>query len=207
MCNQTQSYPRTEPIPQPIRTIEEVNDILLASANQQGLMGPEENLMDIIAEDEATMARLGITHKQMSDQMSYLLFSARAKRNTARYRMREEKLGWSEKKKRTREIKETYFQIGEFSVKVFSRLDTLPCPWDGASFNTEESAIVLNTRTATEMHYSGENIHAIEKHHFYGGKQATDFIYGKPLARRVDPAHAAMTLNILPGVDYSHKKE
>ena len=115
---------------------------------QAGLLGTDRRkLGDILAQDDAAVQRLGLTHEQIAARMREL--SDAAKKG----------LGL------------TVTVPPHFEVRVESVRGKLPCPFlDGVCPKT--NTIVRNTALDREITYTDLGIHMIETHGFYEGQGA-----------------------------------
>jgi hypothetical protein len=141
--------------------------------SQDGFLGKNEKLDDVLTRDAKTVLELGVTYDELADRLEILLQAA------------------TESKSRKAKVK-------NFSVesKVFTGFQI--CPWTkdihhaqctgagGVKFGSVDWCI-KNLNTDQQMCGPGLITHLIRAHHFFEG-------FGSP--RRVDPRELAMLLKI-----------
>jgi hypothetical protein len=132
--------------------------------SREGFLGADERkLADILAQDEAIVNRLGLTHAQVAAAMKRFRDAGRAG------------LGME-------------MTVGpHFEVRVDSVRGKMPCPFLHQGIYQKNNTTVRNLLTGQEVTYTDLNIHMIEEHGFYEGRDALF---------RLDPERLAAVLEI-----------
>lgn len=114
-----------------------------------GFLGNDDrNLIDILESDDATVKRLGYTHQSIARRMREL-------RNKA-----VDGLG-------------NFVDIPpHFKVRVDTVRGKLPCPFGDPGIHQKAVTVVKNTELNKEVTYTDLNIHMIEAHGFYQGRDS-----------------------------------
>lgn len=132
--------------------------------SQGGFLGPSESLIAVLEQDEATLARLGVTPEQVAARLAALLEQGDQRR-------------------------EHWVRVPpHFSVRVEVWKGFQICPWadpdagqcragGGVRFASADWRL-RNTRTSQEVSGPGLLVHLVRAHHFFEGP-------GSPY--RVDP--------------------
>lgn len=116
---------------------------------RDGFLGTDtRNLVEILIEDDAEVKRMGITHESIADRM--------------------------------REMRDVGITgLGEFvkvpphfEVRVDSVRGKLPCPFSHPGIIPKTNTTVRNMKSGEDITYTDLNIHMIEAHGFYEGKNA-----------------------------------
>jgi hypothetical protein len=159
----------------------------------EGFMGEDESLDEIIADDSATLERLGITYDQIADRIEYFI------KNEWRYAFGEATRGMELKEKNklilARKMRfndeESYMEtmlddhyiINRWQYKGFQG-----CPWcDYVNLVCGSDYAVENTDLKERITFPGLIVHLIREHHFFEGKGTS---------HRVDPEDAVRVLEI-----------
>ncbi len=114
---------------------------------RDGFLGTDpRKLLDILIEDDATVARLGLTHSAIAARMRELRDHA------------------------THGLGEFISLPPHFEVRVDGVRGKLPCPFLGSDGLFQKTNTTLrNTRLNREITFTDLQIHLIEKHGFYQG--------------------------------------
>jgi hypothetical protein len=114
---------------------------------RDGFLGTDaRNLVDILTDDEAGVARLGLTHRGIADRMVALRDAGAA--------------GLGE-----------FIDVPpRFEVRVDSVRGKLRCPFGDPGIFPKTNTTVRNTRLGREITYTDLHIHMIGSHGFYEGK-------------------------------------
>ena len=114
-----------------------------------GFLGADRRpLRDIIAKDNATVKRLGLTHAGMAEAMIRLRDAGRAG------------------------IGAGIRVPPHFEVRVESIRGALPCPFGDEGFFPKTNTCVRNLKSGRDVTFTDLNIHLIEAHGFYEGEGA-----------------------------------
>jgi len=114
---------------------------------RDGFLGTDpRNLADILADDDARVARLGLTHEAVARRMAEL---------------RDAGAGG---------LGDLVDVAPHFEVKVDSVRGKLPSPFGDAGLVQKRNTTVRNSALDSEITYTDMNIHMIEAHGFYEGR-------------------------------------
>jgi len=128
-----------------------------------GFLGPDDrNLIDILAEDDAEVKRLGLSHERIGRRMEEL------------------------KEKRARGLGESVKVEPHFLVRVDTERGKLPSPFGGKGLHRKTNTEVRNETTGTAVIYSDLQIHLIAAHGFYQGKGSRFRLEPADLARTLE---------------------
>ena len=141
--------------------------------SQDGFLGEEENLKDVLRKDARKLQKLGITHSQLADRLEALITAAI-------------------------EIPGRTTRVGEFLVQLKSYEGFQICPWSTDIHHTQCRAgggvkyasldwNIRNLESNREMSGPGLAVHLIREHHFFEG-------FDSP--HRVDVRELAQLLNL-----------
>ncbi len=114
---------------------------------KEGFLGTDvRHLVEILTEDDAEVARLGLTHEVVADRMKYF---------------KEEGL----------KGEGLLVDVGDdFEVSVESVRGKLACPFGEPGLISKSNVRVTNTRIGKAVNYTDFHIHMIGEHGFYQGK-------------------------------------
>lgn len=130
-----------------------------------GFLGEDaRNLADILAEDNAVVGKLGLTHEAIAARMRY--FTGKG----------------------TDGLGNPVIVDEIYQVVVEDHRGIMPCPFSDNVKVDKRNTRVTNLKLNRDIHWSDLNIHMIEKHGFYEGRDA--FF-------RVDPAAVAEVLGMI----------
>jgi hypothetical protein len=114
---------------------------------KDGFLGTDNrHLIDILTEDEAEVARLGLTHEIIAERMRFF---------------------------RNEGLKGEGLPVeieGKFEVMVESVKGKLACPFGEPGMITKNNISVTNKETGRKIYFSDLDIHLIGRHGFYQGK-------------------------------------
>jgi hypothetical protein len=114
---------------------------------RDGFLGTDKrNLVDILVEDDASVKRMNLTHRQIADRMA---------------QFREAGI---------RGLGDFITVKPHFEVRVDSVRGKLPSPFGGPGLIRKTLIIVRNLQLGREISYTDMHIHLIGKHGFYEGK-------------------------------------
>jgi len=115
----------------------------------EGFLGTDKrNLIDILTEDDAQVNRLGLTHEDLAKKMKYL---------------RDEGL----------KVVEDWTQIDHFEVLTESMRGKFPCPFGHPGMVDKTNITVVNKKLDKKIFFTDLQIHLIEHHGFYQGKDSS----------------------------------
>ncbi len=126
-------------------------------------------MIDVLAADDATVEKLGLTHEQISDRIEYFINAVN------NYPTKSGKI--IDKK---------------FKVSGTAWRGDQACPWGDIKPRSNYSNmdfVVENLKLKKSIFFPGLIVHLIRKHHFYEGKESP---------YRIDPKLAAQVLEITP---------
>lgn len=141
--------------------------------SQEGFLGENESLEEVLTRDARTLEKIGLTHKELADKLGSLIKVALdAPGNTVR--------------------------AGNFYVRVVRYRGFQICPWArdihhaqcDAGGGVEYGSVdwrIRNLRTGQEMFGPGLIVHLIREHNFFEGFEST---------RRIDPGELARLLEM-----------
>lgn len=110
-----------------------------------GFLGDDDrNIVDIIQEDEASFARLGLDFKEVAEFMRKLV------------------------KEGLKGLGESIVH-GKWEIKIDEARGFLPCPYQDGVFR-KRVATVKNLKNNEQIIFSDLSIHLLEKHHFLQGR-------------------------------------
>ena len=115
-----------------------------------GFLGSDRrSLEEILDEDENTVHRLGLSHRQIAERLGYFTERARAGLGTR------------------------VPVDDEYDVYIEEFRGGLPCPWGGRGMHEKCIVHFRNRRTGEELKWSELTVHLIRDHGFYGGGGST----------------------------------
>ena len=118
--------------------------------SRDGFLGRDRRaLAEILAEDENTVNRLGLTHEQIAHRMEYFMEQG------------------------MRGLGTSVIVDGRFDVRVRSVRGSLPCPWGGKGLYPKTNVFLKNLDTGDELMWTALTVHLIRRHGFYEGKGST----------------------------------
>jgi hypothetical protein len=163
-----------------------------------GFLGPTESLARVIADDERTLARLGIPHELIADSIEQIWSAAWKEMHS---------LPFEEMRKRSTDFPTLHrpesiprfssdrlpdpglgCRIGEIRVFFVQYRGFQICPWGCGAFGGADF-MMLNRTTGESFCAPDLIIHLIRAHHFFEGRQSP---------YRVDPEKVIRTLEIRP---------
>lgn len=157
--------------------------------SQQGFLGPEESLRQVIERDSRFLRERDITHEQIADRLDYLV---------GKYK-RTNELARREANARGSLLERKVDAVPGGKLRVDGRFGWQTCPWALKDTDTEPSCGMTDldwdyrNTSGDELSFSDLIPHLIRDHHFFEG--ASPY--------RVDPERAITVLDIRPGVDYA----
>jgi len=138
-------------------------------ASYGGFLGENESLAEVLAADDATVQRLGVTHGQIADRLEYFVKKS------------------CEWKPESISSKPRITVDGKYLMDFRSYRGYQNCPWrDKAEYNNRELK-VENTELGEAVSFPGLIVHLIRKHNFYEGRESP---------YRVDPEQVIRILEI-----------
>jgi len=143
--------------------------------SQEGFLRPEQSLVQVLADDRASIQKLGVSVQQISDALEILL----------------------EKGAHSNRFKPEY--VGHFKVQIIHSRKMRTCPWApqqfewcrfgrGVTYLTTEDFKITNTRIGESLRSTSLCLHLIRDHSFFGGR-------GTPY--RIEPEKAARVLELV----------
>lgn len=161
-----------------------------------GFLQPGERLIEVIEQDERTLAELGIAPEQIADRLETLVGTARRIVDLVRRgRLELDDEAMAELAEEPIKV-----QVSErFALKITAYRGSQGCPFEDpegqschcAGFGDVDFSLE-NTQTRAVLDFPGLIIHLIREHHFFEGA----------VPYRVDPRTAVEVLELQPGVDY-----
>lgn len=145
------------------------------SWSEAGFLGPNEDLLQVIADDSKTLARLKVSYEEIAGAIERLIQVGIRNRGSP----------WP-------------IRVDHFEVIIEQSRGMQPCPWSehpilkrctigkGPKYSSMKFTI-LNLRTGEGLSGPGLIVHLIRDHHFFQGKES-------PF--RVDPEKAIEVLEI-----------
>lgn len=132
---------------QPPQLAKAENSMKPGVLTKEGFLGTDgRHLTDILTEDEAEVARLGLTHRIIAARMRYF---------------------------RDEALKDEGMSVeieGRFEVVAESFKGKIPCPFGEPGMISKGNVSVTNKETGRKIYFSDLDIHLIGRHGFYQGK-------------------------------------
>ncbi len=163
-----------------------------------GLLAPAEKLEAVIARDNESLRKLGVTHEQIADRAEALVGQADRIANLARagrLRIDDDAVAAFTDGTGPGILIEDRYAISGVSWRGFQS-----CPFqDEAGQLCEGRGLpghdlsILDTSTGRVLQLPGLLVHLIRDHHFFEGS----------VPHRIDPEGAAAFLEVVPGEDYA----
>jgi hypothetical protein len=114
---------------------------------RDGFLGTDRRpLSQILAEDANTVNRLGLTHRQIAERMSYFTEAGKAGLGT------------------------TVVVDEHYEVRVEAVRGMLPCPWGHRGLYPKINVFLENTRAGRKIVWTALTVHLIGEHGFYEGR-------------------------------------
>lgn len=117
--------------------------------SQAGFLGEDERLIEVIAADEVTLKKLGITFEQVADRIEYFIIAVNYPTNKPK-------------------IVDSIYEVTGTSWRGMQE-----CPWGDRGEYSNMDFQIKNTKTGESILFPGLIVHLIRKHHFFEGKKSS----------------------------------